>query len=305
MTRKQFLKLGLGLAGAYVVGGTGARVLWEKYDLRLTEWEVPLPRLPRDLEGLRVAHLSDLHLSPEVPFDYLVESLEKSSQLGADVVVLTGDILSTYYKLIEPYRAALAAVSAPRGKYAVLGNHDYFSRRTRAVVTMLQETGWTVLRNESVPLPGTGGRVWLLGLDDPVTGHDDMDKTMHGVPPEAVRVMLAHTPDVIGPAAEHHVDLLLAGHTHGGQVVLPFIGPLAVPSEYGAKYAWGLFDYAGTRLEVTRGVGLVPPRVRFNCPPEIALLTLRRGEWPLSAGNPSLVTHPYRRLRLLRRRLFR
>lgn len=306
MTRRQFLKLTVGLAGAYVAGRATYCAAWEKYDLRLTQWAVPLPRLPADLHGLRLAHFSDLHVHPNLPPEYVDSVLRVIAGLGADLVVFTGDLLSAKATFLHPHRAAFAAVQAARGKYAVLGNHDYYFRRTEPVLDFLRETGWQVLRNENLLLPGTAGRVSLIGLDDPVTGRDDFSQALRDLPAETVRVMLAHTPDIIEAAAGNEVDLVLAGHTHGGQVVLPFLGPPAVPSEYGAKYAWGLFNCRGARLVVTRGVGTVLPNVRFNCPPEVVLLTLARGDWPLSAGGPARDLRPYvRRARSLLSRLRR
>jgi hypothetical protein len=262
--------------------------------------------LPADLHGLRLAHFSDLHIHPNLPAGYVDGALRVVADLAADLVVFTGDLLSAKGSFLQPHRAAFAAVQAPRGKYAVLGNHDYYYRRTEPVLEFFRETGWQVLRNEHLPVPGTEGRLSLIGLDDPVTGRDDFSQALRDLPAEALRLMLAHSPDIIETAAGHEVDLVLAGHTHGGQVVLPFLGPPAVPSEYGAKYAWGLFNCRGTRLVVTRGVGTVLPNVRFNCPPEVVLLTLARGDWPLSPGGPARDLRPYvRRARGLLSRLRR
>lgn len=303
MTRRQFLKLAGGAAGAYVVGRATYFSVWEAYDLRVTEWHVPLPRLPAALNGLRLAHLSDIHLCQSLPYDYLASAVELSGQLGATAVLLTGDILSAPPGLLEQFAEVFSRPKAPRGKYAVLGNHDFYHHRTESVCDFLAETGWQVLRNQSLPLPGTEEQVWLVGVDDPVTSRDDLPAALEGVPEPVVRVVLTHTPDLIEPAAAAGVDLMLAGHTHGGQVVLPFLGPPVVPSMYGSKYAWGLFDHGGTRMVVSRGVGMIPPRVRFNCPPEIGLLTLYRGDRTLPSGGPPRDYRP--QVRRLRRQLSR
>jgi predicted MPP superfamily phosphohydrolase len=277
MTRRQFLRLGLGLAGAYVAGRVTYCAGWEKHDLHLTRWTVPLRRLPAALSGLRVVHFSDVHILPTLPREYVRRALRIVADAGADLAVFTGDLLSAPLRYLSAYRQAFSQVHAPCGKYAVLGNHDYHGHRHERVIGFLRQTGWEVLRNESRRLPGSA-EAWLVGIDDPVTDRDDFTQAMEGVPVEAFHLMLAHTPDVVVPAAQYGGDLLLAGHTHGGQVVLPFVGPPLIPSEYGARYAWGLFDYGAMRMEVTRGIGMVPPRVRFNCPPEVALLTLVRDE---------------------------
>lgn len=287
MTRRQFLKLaGLSAAAAYL----GGRAAWfsrgEKYDLHLTEWEVPLARLPRDLDGLRLVHFSDVHLTPALSEDYQRRALHLAAGLPADAYCYTGDLLSTVPRYLRKRQALLEAFRGKRGQYAVLGNHDYFYGRRPAVVETLGRAGWQVLRNRSLPLPATGGRVWMVGVDDPVTGRDDLAAALEEVPRDAVRLALTHTPDLVAGLQPGQVDLLLAGHTHGGQVVLPLLGPPATNTQLPARYAAGLFNYRGTMLEVTRGVGVVQPYYRLNCPPEIALLTLRRGPLPAVGAEP-------------------
>jgi predicted MPP superfamily phosphohydrolase len=306
MTRRQFIRKASKSAGAalgaYVVGRGTYCAGWERYHLRITEWTVPLPMLPPELDGLRIAHLSDIHIGPALREGYLEHALRRLNELRADAIVMTGDLLSVAPDCLPEHLALFSEVAAPRGTYAVLGNHDFFYERSGPVSEFLRKAGWRVLRNDSTPLPGTGGTVSVIGVDDPVTHHDDLGKALAGVPERAVRLLLAHTPDLIEPAASAGVDLMLAGHTHGGQVVLPSIGPPVVPSKYGAKYAWGLFDRDGTRMVVTRGIGMIHPYVRFRCRPEIVSLTLRAGEGHLSAGGPERDLRPQvRRLRDLRR----
>jgi hypothetical protein len=300
MNRRRFLKkatkLGLASAGVYALGRGVYCAFWESYHLGITRWEVPLPRLPADLDGLRIAFLSDIHLSPALPGDYLHRTMARLGELAAEAIVFTGDLLSEPAERLPEYLGLFRNVEAPRGKCAVLGNHDFWYDRSGPATAFLRQTGWRVLRNQSAALPGSKGRIWIAGVDDPVTEHEDLDAALAGVPDEAVCILLSHTPDLIEPAVAAGVDLMLAGHTHGGQVVLPFIGPPVVPSKYGAKYAWGLFDCRGTRMAVTRGVGLIAPRIRFRCRPEIVLLTLRCGEGQLSTGGPERDLRPQVRL---------
>ena len=306
MTRRQFIKKAskpaAAAVGAYVVGRGTYCAGWERYHLRVTQWTVPLPRLPAELSGLRIAHLSDIHIGPALREGYLERTLRRLNELRADAIVMTGDLLSVAADCLPQYLGIFSGVAAPRGKYAVLGNHDFFYGRSGPASDFLREAGWRVLRNESDLLPGTDGTVSVIGVDDPVTHHDDLSGALTGVPADAVRLLLSHTPDLIEAAASAGVDLMLAGHTHGGQVVLPFIGPPVVPSKYGAKYAWGLFDRDGTRMVVTCGIGMIRPCIRFRCRPEIVSLTLRAGEGHLSAGGPERDLRPQvRRLRDLRR----
>jgi predicted MPP superfamily phosphohydrolase len=271
---------------------------WESCHLGITRWEVPLPRLPGELDGLRIALISDIHVNPSRRDDYVARTLDAVAGLDAEAIMFTGDLLSGPPDRLSEYLDVFRQVNAPRGKYAVLGNHDMWCGRSGAATAFLREAQWQMLRNQNAPLPETGGRTWIAGVDDPVTENEDLDAALTGVPDDAVCVLLSHTPDLIEPAAAAGVDLMLAGHTHGGQVVLPFVGPPVVPSKYGARYAWGLFDHQGTRMAVTRGVGMIAPRIRFRCRPEIVLLTLRRGQGNLSKGGPERDFRPQvRRLR--------
>lgn len=273
MTRRQFVKLTAGLAGAYLAGRVTYSLGWERYDLRLTSWTLPLRRLPPELHGLRVALFSDLHLYHDTPPEYVGRVLQVVGSQRADLVVFAGDLLSDRLRYLPPYQAAFAAVGARYGKYAVLGNRDHQGRRVEPLISFLQGAGWEVLRNESRRL-SDWAPAWVVGVDDPVSGRDDLARALAGVPGEAFRLVVAHSPDVVQAVAERGGDLLLAGHTHAGQIVLPVVGAPWVPSEYGSAHAWGAFEHGPLRLVVTRGVGVVPPRVRFNCPPEVVLLTL-------------------------------
>jgi predicted MPP superfamily phosphohydrolase len=277
MTRRHFTKLGLGLAGAYVAARATYCAEWEKYDLRLTRWRVPLRRLPAALSGMQIAHFSDIHVHPAIPAEYVLRALRVVGSSGADLALFTGDLLSGRLGLLPAYREALTAIRPRYGKYAVLGNRDYQGRRVEPLIAFWRECGWELLRNESRPLPGHED-ARIVGIDDPVTGRADFDKAVAGLSEGAFRLMLAHTPDAVADAAGHGGDLLLAGHTHGGQIVLPFIGPPLVPCDTGNEYAWGMFDYDSMWMIVSRGVGVVAPRIRFDCPPEVGLLTLVRDE---------------------------
>jgi predicted MPP superfamily phosphohydrolase len=255
----------------------------DTWDLRLTRWRVPLPDLPKSLHGLTIAHLSDFHVGPDVRAEFVAEALRLAMHHKPDLIALTGDYISHDWRNLARIQRDLAALSAPLGVYACLGNHDSFCDRARFIRAGLTEAGIRVLSNEAEPLKGHEG-AWIVGLADPCTGRHDFDRALRHVPSGAFRLMLAHTPEVVDAAAQLGVQLLLTGHTHGGQVNLPLIGPPVVPTRYGPRYAWGLFARGATRLVVNRGVGVVAPPVRFRCPPEVVLLTLCRGDWPLPEG---------------------
>jgi uncharacterized protein len=199
------------------------------------------------------------------------------------MIVLAGDFVSYNWSNLRFIAQELVRLRAPLGVYACLGNHDTFCNRARHITRGLEDAHLTVLSNRTVGVPGHKG-AWLVGVDDPCTGKCDFDLALRGVPHQEFRILLAHTPEIADAAADLGFDLALTGHTHGGQINLPLVGPPVVPTRYGPKYAWGLFDHRGTRLVVTRGVGVVEPTVRFRCPPEVVLLTLCREEGELPDG---------------------
>ena len=285
MNRRRFVKLAVG-AGALAVGGRA----WyfatrETWALRVVREEIPLPNLPPAFDGLRVGHLSDLHVGRHVHAEFVNRALDMAAGLGAELIVLTGDYASWEWTFLEGILPALARLRAPLGVYAVLGNHDYMRSQQAHVVPALASAGVRVLDNEAVKLALRDDAMYLVGIADPVTGHQDFDRAVKHVPEGARKVFLAHTPDVIPTVHALGGDLLLAGHTHGGQISFPFIGPPVVPSVFGARFAAGLAQYEGTPVFVTRGVGVIDPYLRFRCPPEVALLTLCRDTWELPEGD--------------------
>lgn len=283
MKRRRFLALAAGATAGLAVGTAACAQGQDTWALQVTRWRVPLPELPRALDGVTVAHLSDFHVGQEVPAEFVGRALRLAMHHRPDLIALTGDYISHDWRNLASIRRDLAALDAPLGVYACLGNHDSFCDRARFIREGLQDAGVPVLSNAAHRLQ-VQDDAWVVGLDDPCTEHHDFDRALKDVPAGAFRLMLAHTPEVVGSAEQLGVDLLLTGHTHGGQVNLPLIGPPVVPTRYGPKYAWGLFARGVTRLVVNRGVGVVAPAVRYRCPPEVVLLTLCRGDWPLSQG---------------------
>jgi hypothetical protein len=156
----------------------------------------------------------------------------------------------------------------------VLGNHDVLTDADR-VTSSLSAGGIQVLVNQSVPMERNGARFWLAGVDDVLSGNSDLKETLHNVPADEALVLLAHEPDYADRVAHFPVDLQLSGHSHGGQVRVPFVPPLFLP-ELAQKYIWGLYKIGGLTLYTNPGLGTVGVPVRINCPPEITLLTLRR-----------------------------
>lgn len=268
---------GLGLAVLLLGDGV------DTWDVRTREVLVPVPRLPRGAEGLRIAVLSDLHVHPEQPEGFLAEAFAQAQASRPDLIMLPGDFVALNRRYLEDEAELLAGLSAPLGVYACLGNHDWVGGRGPHVMKVLEEAGVRVLADESVALPGHPD-CRLIGLDVHGPTGGDLDKALAGVRDSDCKILLAHTPDTVPAASQLAIDLVVSGHTHGGQVCLPLVGPLIVPSAFGPRFAAGLFDVDGTRLFVTRGVGSHARTMRFRCAPEAAVLTLTRSDRALPAG---------------------
>ena len=247
----------------------------------LTRQDVTVPGLPAGLTGLRLLHISDMHLDPS---SQLADELpELAATVPHDFTVYTGDFIDTDDG-IPLVAQALARMPRAGGSYAVLGNHDYrrLGRSALNDVARLQATlvdaGLQVLRNTSLPV--CNGEIFIAGVDDPATHRDNANLALASVPDGACCLLLAHSPDILLRLGDHRPGLVLAGHTHGGQIRLPLFGPAITMTKLPRRLSMGLYDYDGVRTFVTRGIGYSGLNLRLGCPPEIALLTLRS---PLAA----------------------
>jgi hypothetical protein len=287
LTRRQFLRRALWSLTGLAVTGTGYTTLIEPRRPEITRHTLHLPRWPRALDGLTLTHITDLHRSTIVSRDYLHDCLARVNALTPDLVVATGDYLThgrtprgrLIYgdhndgrQLITDVAQGLAPLRAPHGVFASLGNHDHWYNAALVTQT-LQNAGIPVLRNANTILKIRGAELPIVGLGDLWTEGVDFPRAFAGVGDRPALVLM-HNPDTFETWSRPGTHLILAGHTHGGQVNLPFLGAPVVPSRYGPKYAQGLFQRDTTTMYVNRGLGLIWPAVRFNCRPEIAHFTL-------------------------------
>ena len=279
ITRRKFVRLAATAGVAAVAADT---TLLEPNRPRIVRQEIALRRWPSRLEGFTIALLSDFHYDPYFSVHPLRSAIGMVNGLRPDLIALTGDFVSMPWSgdsadaasAAEPCAELLRQMRAPHGLWAVLGNHDVFTDPDR-VSTSLHSAGVQVLSNQSVPIDRDGARFWLSGVDDVLGGTADLDATLHDLPADEAAVLLAHEPDYADTVARYSVDLQLSGHSHGGQVRVPFVRPLFLP-ELARKYVWGLYQIGGLALYTNPGLGTVNLPVRMNCPPEITLLTLRR-----------------------------
>ncbi|HEX4487767.1 MAG TPA: metallophosphoesterase [Terriglobales bacterium] len=283
-TRRSFLKA----AGLAAIAGTGFiggdALLWEPNRPRLVEMELKFDRLPQAFDGLRVVQLSDFHYDAHFSVVPISRSIDIINPLKPDLVLLTGDFVTSppFHARRKGHRPAedaapcselLRQIKSKFGHYAVMGNHDATANPDR-ISEILEAHGIKVLRNGAVPLERDGNRVWLAGIDDILEGNPDLRTTLAQIPRDEFSILMAHEPDFGVQVARTPVDFQLSGHSHGGQVRFPIIGAPVLPN-LGREYPMGLYKIDKLTLYTNVGLGTIGLPIRWNCPPEITLFTLR------------------------------
>ena len=245
--------------------------LIEAKSLSVEKIEVTLERLPKKLDGFRIAHLSDIHHSPFTSLEFIRHSVEIANQLNPDMFALTGDFVSHEPEYIAPMAKLLSELKAEFGVFACLGNHDHWTDG-EAVTDHLRAAGIKVLINEGLRFEARDASFWLGGVDDYMVGKTDLKSALRGAFPDEMILMLAHNPIIIRQASLAGVDLVLSGHTHGGQVKIRNDEKRVFPRR---RLTSGLHRRRRTQIYITRGIGTVVLPIRYGCPPEISLLELK------------------------------
>lgn len=249
------------------------RLVVKHETIRIDNW-------PQELDGLRIAVLSDIHADDWFVTDKKLRSIvAETNNLQPEVIVILGDYMASnghVTRRVEPevFAAVLKDLRAPSGVYSVLGNHDWWYSGAK-VRQGLEQTGIKVLDNQALQIDVRGTSLWLVGLSDLWTRPQRVAETVAQVPEGQPMIALTHNPDIF-PQVPERVPLLLAGHTHGGQVRFPVIGTVVESSEYGDRYVRGHVVENNHHLFVTTGIGTSIVPVRFGVPPEIVLLTIKR-----------------------------
>jgi hypothetical protein len=252
---------------------------WEPDQLAVRRVTLALPGWPVGHEPLTVAVMSDLHAgSPYIDAAKIVRVVESVNAAGPDLVLLLGDYVIQVVlggTRMEPAEIGklLAGLEAPLGVYAVLGNHDWWDG-VEAIRGALTEAGAAVIDNQAHRIDRPEGDFWLLGIGDVREGRPKIDETLAAIQDSLPVIAFTHNPDLF-PAIPVRVTLTLAGHTHGGQVVIPLVGRPVVPSEFGERFAYGHIVEDNRHLYVTGGLGTSILPVRFRVPPEVVLLTIQ------------------------------
>ncbi len=279
MTRRRFLAL----SGVVAAGVLAYSVEYDPHHLEITQRTVHLTRLSPELDGLRIAQISDIHYEQYTQPSFVREVVAQINRQAPDIVALTGDYISEGplpfsfgAKTSYPCAEILSGIQCPQ-RWAVLGNHDQ-RVAPATVIDALETHGLPVLENRHVPFERNGARLWIAGVKDIGLSHPDLDlatpKNLQSAKEPVI--LLAHEPDYADKVVRHGgVDLMLSGHTHGGQVRLPVVGALYTPT-YGRKYIEGHFHLQnGLQLYVNRGIGTVGVPFRVLCRPELTIITLR------------------------------
>lgn len=277
LSRRDFLRGAFAVtvsATAVSTAGVAATVLVERGWLDVNPQPVHLTRLVPEFSGYRVAHFSDIHMDDWMTAARLANIVETINAQQPDLIAFTGDLVTRH---IDRYAADLVAtlsqLAAPDGVVAVLGNHDHWTDATLAR-RILHAAGIQVLDNAVHTVRRGTAVLHVAGVDDYWQQQARLDVVLQNLPADGAAILLAHEPDFADiTAASGRFDLQLSGHTHGGQVCLPLVGPIVLP-RYGRKYPLGRYQVGQMIQYTNRGVGMVQPQVRINCRPEITLFTL-------------------------------
>jgi hypothetical protein len=229
--------------------------------------------LPKSFDSFKILHLSDLHIDGHSQFAQSI--INKIDGMQFDLCVLTGDyrfeVHGPSHNVYFGMKKVLSLINSKYGVIGILGNHDFADEAEE-----LERMGVKMLINESHEIRIDNESIWVAGVDDPhYYGCDDLDKALESVPEDAFRILLVHSPEIINEAAEHGISLYLCGHTHAGQICLPFIGPVIVNANCPRKYVRGVWEHGKLRGYTSAGTGSSCVPARFFCPPEIGIIELK------------------------------
>lgn len=242
----------------------------QQFTLEVNEKTYALSRLPPTWDGVSIAHFSDSHFRGPVTRRFFEAVADEATSLQADIISFTGDLLDRKDCLLW-FAETFGRLSAPLGCYFVLGNHDWYLGIENDIRRVFAQHGWIDIAGRVRTLERDGVSIVIAGTERPWMG---IEPELSAVRPDVFKLLLSHGPDQIRWAQRHGVDVMLAGHTHGGQIRLPIIGPVYAPSLHDVKYASGEFWEPPTLLHVTRGLSGREP-IRYNCRPELTKLILR------------------------------
>lgn len=272
LTRRR--AMGLMLTGA---AGCCAEAAWlEPKRLAVTRRAIPCAGLPARLDGVRIAVMADFHFRPGVDDELVAEAVDRVESEDVDLVLLPGDFINSDPAVLPPLLSFLGGLRARHGVFAALGNHDGWHGGREGTRRAFEDAGISFLINRNRVLRIRGEDLAVAGTDFVWLGRPDPAKALESIERKTPVVAMVHEPDFFDSMVDHRrIDLQVSGHTHGGQCRIPFVPWTPAKVRFGEKYIRGLFRRGDSNLFVTQGVGTTALRVRFACPPELAVLTLR------------------------------
>ena len=264
------------MASPFVMIGYGALI--ERSDFRVREIEIPLPGLPRDLEGLGLLQISDIHLSPFLSEAELARVIDAACELRPHVTLITGDLISSPDDPLDACIRQLARLKADAGVFGCMGNHERYAGVEDIAERWAARGGIRFLRHRAQPLRFGSAVLNLAGVDyQSLAGKKTYLRGAERLlAPGACNVLLSHNPDVFPVAARQGYNLMLAGHTHGGQVTVEILDRSINPARFFTPYVYGLYRLGPSAAYVTRGIGTIGLPARIGAPPEICMLRLRK-----------------------------
>jgi uncharacterized protein len=280
--RRTFLKSTFGTILTVLGLGSGGYFYANQVEpslLEINKLEIKHPLIPPSFSGVKIVQFSDTHLGFHYSLSQLTKLVEKINSLQPDIIFFTGDLLDepNRYEEINKIAPILQQLRAPMGKYCIYGNHDHGGYGSEIYRNLMELSNFTVLLNESHLLKQKDGSIIsILGIDDRMLGKPDLDTAMSMVPEDSFKLLLSHAPDVADEASAYQIHWQLSGHSHGGQVKLPFIGALVIPP-FAQNYPEGFYsigDINPMSLYVNRGIGTTRLPFRFMAKPELTLFTL-------------------------------
>jgi hypothetical protein len=284
--RRRFLEQTVALVSAAPFAAAGYGLLYGRLDMEVTHQRINLKRLPKGFDGFRIVQLSDLHISPFMTGDQIRRCVTIANGLKPDLVALTGDFLAYDPGAQGEVVHILAGLRAPYGVFGCLGNHEYMTKTEESITRLFAAEGIRILRQERVSIESHGEAVNLIGVDYQQkrfsADHDGhlVDRYLEGseklVMPGTANILLNHNPNAFDRAAELGIDLMLAGHIHGGQFTLGFVHRSLCIQRIVTPYVRGWYEKASSQLYVNRGIGTTSPPIRFGARPEITVLELVR-----------------------------
>lgn len=268
---KRILQGGFGFA---ILGTSGYSLFYEPWNIEMERHDLHIPNLPPYWEGKKLIQVTDIHCSRIIRPDFLRKAFRLAADEKPDILAITGDNVSGDIKCMDELKEVLQETLSPLEnlvKLTVPGNHDYWTSITH-ITQCFEDLGFAMLVNSGICIGPEGSELTILGTDDLWTSIVDVGRLVKGFDfKNKAMIMLTHNPDIFPEAAKNKVPIVLAGHSHGGQVNLPIIGPPLVP----CKYIRGFYSEGKSLMYVNRGLGMLSLPVRYNCSPEIAVFTLK------------------------------